>query len=165
MLEHDIAHLGFDVDYVRHRMVPSEHIRAFMQLQESLCTGPRRDPSLFLAAPFAAEAPSGFLTKEFIEQLSRTIASWGVTDPRAQRWPSSPPTRASTAEPMATGWQSEGSCTGTSTGRLNFASFSPSSDSLKTRFSRAFELIRGGDRHFRGRARSCETRSCSETRR
>lgn len=82
MLENDLAYLGVDVDYVRERMSPSEHIRTFMSVQESLCTGPRRDPSLFLAAPFAAESLSAFLEKEFIEALSKNIASWGVADPR-----------------------------------------------------------------------------------
>jgi hypothetical protein len=81
MLEGDITHLGFDVDYVRNHMSATEDIRAFMSLQESLCTGPRRDPSLFLAVPLAIEALTAFLTREFLGQLSENIASWGVGDP------------------------------------------------------------------------------------
>jgi hypothetical protein len=81
MLENDIAHLGFDVDYVRYHMSPSENIRAFMALQESLCSGLRRDPCLFLAVPFAIEALTAFLTQEFISHLSSNIASWGVVAP------------------------------------------------------------------------------------
>lgn len=81
MIENDIAHLGFDVDYVKHDMSPSENIRAFMALQESLCSGLRRDPCLFLAVPFAIEALTAFLTQDFINQLSRNIASWGVGNP------------------------------------------------------------------------------------
>ncbi|WP_406694505.1 hypothetical protein V5E97_25870 [Singulisphaera sp. Ch08] len=81
MLENDIDQLGFDVDYIKNHHSPSEHIRTFMSLQESLSFGPRRDPSLFLAAPFAAEALSAFLKKEFVEKLSRNIASWGVDNP------------------------------------------------------------------------------------
>jgi hypothetical protein len=81
MLENDIAQLGFDVDYVKHYLTPSEDIRTFMSLQESLCCGPRRDPSLFLAVPFAIEALTAFLTGEFLEQLAANIASWGVAEP------------------------------------------------------------------------------------
>jgi hypothetical protein len=81
MLERDLGHLGADVDYVKHHMSPTEDIRTFMSLQEALCTGPRRDPSLFLAIPFAVEALSGFLTQEFLGRLAENIASWGVADP------------------------------------------------------------------------------------
>jgi len=80
MLERDIAHLGYDVDFVKHHMSPTEDIRAFMSLQESLCTGPRRDPSLFLAVPLAIEALTAFLNQEFLGQLSENIAAWGVND-------------------------------------------------------------------------------------
>ncbi len=81
MLENDIAHLGFDVGYVKHHMTPCEDIRAFMSLQESLCSGPRRNPALFLAVPFAAEALTAFLSQEFLQRLANNIASWGVANP------------------------------------------------------------------------------------
>jgi hypothetical protein len=81
MLESDIRHLGFDVDYVKHDMTASEDIRAFMSLQESLCSGPRRDPSLFLAVPFAVEALTAFLTANFLKQLAHNVESWGIEEP------------------------------------------------------------------------------------
>jgi hypothetical protein len=81
MLENDIRHLGGDVDYVKHGMPPADDILAFMALEESLCTGPRRDPALFLAVPFAMEALGAFLTQDFFRRLSATIESWRVSSP------------------------------------------------------------------------------------
>jgi hypothetical protein len=81
-LEHDIAALGGDLDFVKHRMTPSDDIRAFMGLQEALCSGLRRDGRLFLAVPFAMESLTAFLTQEFLDRLAATIASWGVESPR-----------------------------------------------------------------------------------
>jgi hypothetical protein len=80
-LEHDIAHLAGDVARVKHHWSPSEPIRGFMALQESLCSGLRRDPCLFLAVPFAMEGLTAFVTGEFLENLAKNIASWGVNHP------------------------------------------------------------------------------------
>jgi hypothetical protein len=81
-LEHDIAELGGDLDFINRRMAPADDIRAFMALQESLCSGLRRDPQLFMAVPFAMESLTAFLTQEFLDRLAATIASWGVDAPR-----------------------------------------------------------------------------------
>jgi hypothetical protein len=82
MLENDIARLGFDVEYVKQRFCPSDDVFAFMSLQEALCAGPRRNPSLFLAVPLAMEALAALLPEDFLEVLSRNIASWGVKEPK-----------------------------------------------------------------------------------
>lgn len=81
LLEADMEHLGYDVDYVKNAMAPSNDIRLFMGLQESLA-GFRSDPVIFLAVPLGIEALSAFLTPDLLGGLERNIASWGIEKPR-----------------------------------------------------------------------------------
>lgn len=81
ILEADLAHLGEDVRFVRDAMAASPATRQFMAVQESLI-GFHRDPVRFLASPLAAEGVASHLTPAFLAALERTVASWGIAEPK-----------------------------------------------------------------------------------
>jgi hypothetical protein len=81
IIERDLAHLGEDVAFVVDRMAASPGTRQFMAVQESLA-GLHHDLILFLASPLAAEGIASHLTPAFLEALERTIAGWGVREPK-----------------------------------------------------------------------------------
>jgi hypothetical protein len=81
LLEHDLAYLGADVEYVKNYMVPLVSIQEFMVTQESMAAF-HQDPLLFLAVPFSVEGLSGFLPKETLTRLCEAMASWGVDNPK-----------------------------------------------------------------------------------
>jgi hypothetical protein len=81
IIEKDLEHLGADVDYVVHHMVPNMHNQQFMVVQESAIAF-HQDPVLFMAAPFSAEGWTARLDQRFMDSLHRSIRSWGIEQPR-----------------------------------------------------------------------------------
>jgi hypothetical protein len=82
LLENDLRHLGADVEWVKTVMVPNVDIHQFMCVQESM-NAFHQDPMLFLAVPFSIEGITAHMSQEFMEQLKRCIASWGIERPSA----------------------------------------------------------------------------------
>jgi hypothetical protein len=81
IIEKDLEHLGADVDYVVHHMVPNMHNQQFMVVQESAIAF-HQDPVLFMAAPFSAEGWTARLDQRFMDGLHRSVRSWGIEQPR-----------------------------------------------------------------------------------
>ncbi|CAM2063837.1 hypothetical protein SCOR_00640 [Sulfidibacter corallicola] len=81
VIEHDLEHLGEDVAYVKHRMLPDSATNEFMMVQESTI-GFHRDSLLFLACSMATEGITANLPPSFMEGLHRAIANWGVDQPK-----------------------------------------------------------------------------------
>jgi hypothetical protein len=81
IIERDLAHLGEDVDYVKHSMAPGPRTQEFMAIQESMIAY-YNDPILMMASPLAAEAVTAHLDQRFADDLLACIAGWGVKDPK-----------------------------------------------------------------------------------
>ena len=81
IIEHDLAHMGEDVDFVKHHMAPNARTHEFMAVQES-AIGYYADPVLMMASPLAAEAVTAYLDQQFVDDLITCIESWGIAEPR-----------------------------------------------------------------------------------
>jgi hypothetical protein len=88
LIENDLRHLGGDLDFVKHHLAPSRHIRKFMSVQESVASF-HRDPRLFLAIPLTIEGMSGRLSKEIGEGLAACVKKWGFDPAKATTFLSS----------------------------------------------------------------------------
>lgn len=79
-IEHDLKHLGADLDYLKNYHVPQPATKQFLISQES-AIGYYQDPLMLLACPLVAEGASANLSPEFLQQLCNVIESWGIKNP------------------------------------------------------------------------------------